>query len=916
MPRANFGGAQDYSGVFAGLAAADEQRIESATDRAVAQARADDAAKDERFYSQWKNGQISDEAWLRYLRTRVADTRGDPEEHEHYADLLREHQGAITDAQFETKFQLGKIGTYALIQHYQKRMRNVETNSPAWREMAGRFQELTDYLEAGGTRYGVSTSGSGGGSGSASGSGSARRAARIGARGAQSGAEPRGDGIGFSTAGKNLVDPTASLMRKIKDDDNYVDALFGDLERIDELMRQHEDNPTAKTLTDPLTGEVFKVTPDLLLEIDKQYLRTEDSIAAIRWAQGKPDDAMRALSAKGTYISGTMAAHNDKRFEPVLKSFEQNVMEQWVAASALPDPAQRLSVYKGLLKTLDALEEGALPGQAGLGVKATIGETIDVPNQVPDAPDGTERITAAIPEELKPSAEFVDRVNGWRNLLTAMTDETLDPVARNAMIDIGLQYIPSTGGMTETQLTAMLEDDPNADTEASDGTVGALVNLEQLAGIRNASNPNFDGERYTYALVGGRTTVVPADLSPTQSGGVQVVPRGLDASTLVPVAMKIGGAIRTAWATPQPVDDPSLTAYQLSESYTMQDGTTLNEGQWLPTSEIEALGAGGIQSLLESQDIVRTSVVRAVQMPGGQVWYQDPGTRLLSPVAPPLLTAGGAITIGDDGNPELTWMPHAGGYIMATYGVSPYEAQNYLNRQVEEGAIDPNQYFTRGADGNVSTDPIDVTDMFWSAAEHAQQQSLAASRLDMADLGEARRERAEALALADRQYATEQRKARAWVDNNLSTNQRKGFRAIMGVEAQDYALDKIRQIGSDMGINLGPTAGSPASETPYLRAKTADLAIQARDDAFAAVESRRARLETIRVTPRIVPKVAMDALPEVRAPLPPVSVDRPEVRPPTTTNNQTSTRRKRRRSTTPTNDYQNSTKAKNILGVM
>lgn len=143
MGRASFGGAGDYSQLFASLylqAQGETERLANAAERRNEEAQ---AAVDQDNFDKWKNGELTDDELLAYIDTRVADTVGDPKQHAEWLRAQREYRQSISDDRAEGAFKDGgSIGD--LIAHYEGRLVDVEKDTPAYRNLTGRLNDLKD----------------------------------------------------------------------------------------------------------------------------------------------------------------------------------------------------------------------------------------------------------------------------------------------------------------------------------------------------------------------------------------------------------------------------------------------------------------------------------------------------------------------------------------------------------------------------------------------------------------------------------------------------------------------------------------------------------------------------------------------------------------------------------------------------
>ena len=117
MSRADWGGGGDLSGLFGSLVNEYQNRVEAATKREIADAEAEQKVNDAEKYDQWKNGLITDEAWLAYIQERVTTTASDVDktDHENWVTMLREHTQAISDSQTEQGFSEGTVSIHRII---------------------------------------------------------------------------------------------------------------------------------------------------------------------------------------------------------------------------------------------------------------------------------------------------------------------------------------------------------------------------------------------------------------------------------------------------------------------------------------------------------------------------------------------------------------------------------------------------------------------------------------------------------------------------------------------------------------------------------------------------------------------------------------------------------------------------------
>lgn len=685
MGRLNFGGAQDMSGVFASLIQRRENQIEQGVASAKARALAEQAAQDQEKYAQWKAGKISDDEWLAYIAMR-RDQATDPEERAKYAELFLEHEGAIKDAQVEADFAIGKLSVGSLMNHYRKRMASVEKDSPAYREMATRYGELLRASQS-------AASGGGGGGGRRRGSGGGASAESVvsASIGALKGSDT---GTGFDTSGRDVIDPVNSMV-PYEDDDDFIDGLRADLERIDSINKILEENPDIRVLTDPLTGEQFEATPDFLSAMDRQYLRTEQAVAAAYWARGESGDALKATQALGymtTYIAGAMQDHATLKLDPSVDQLEQSVFTTLVAASAITDPAERRKEYAKALRAVNRFSTKYLT------VKGS-----------------------DLPPEQRPEDSIYDRVQNLEGLLDlGANGNRYSPEEINGLADQILSRSASLGEEGgSVSLKTLLEGSGEDSTDVPSGFVGVLENLDQERGLiageaLMAGQPieGFEGPYYVYQYDGKTTTAVVADshtvVGVDGTASLQLRPKGELADDLVMSRVKVGGKAQTVWIAPKPLEDPRYRVYRVNHRIDIGD-TEYEAGDLIRSSDIADLGGASLAALVRSGDVAQESFMQAVEMPDGNTWFRDNETGMFHLELPftvnDLDPTTGGLRVDDDGEVDVNYTPFAAGVMVPFAGVRGYEMERWVQGAIAAGLINPALYQRRGAAGEV--EPID-----------------------------------------------------------------------------------------------------------------------------------------------------------------------------------------------------------------
>jgi hypothetical protein len=711
MSRMNWGGAQDLSGVFSALQGRYEADVEADVANARARAAEEQAAEDREMHAKWMAGKISDAEWLAHLEGRVTEAL-DPEERSQYTEMLLEHRGAIQDAQMEARFAMGQVSLGSLMKHYSKRMAGVDKNSPAWRELAMRYGQLSGAVGGGGGGGGGRGGRRGGGSGS--GDSDYDPAAVVGA-----GIEllEQGDMFkGIHTSGPDLIDPTLS-MRPIEDDDDLIDSLRTDIERIEQLEEWMDSHPGDRTVIDEATGEEFEVTNDFLINLDKQYLRTQQALAAAYYARGTAEDDMKGTQALGyatNWVAGPMTRHNTMRVEPQMQMLEQFVFSEVVGASNITDPEERRRAYgRALAHVKKFARENGL---------RDVGDSAPVRDNPELTAAHRGNLPTATPDALRADEDIFTRVQVLEGVLEvgAHSDRySMDEL--NAMADrvLGLSSTIGEGGASisiETLLTGPGEDERAGNVP--DGFIGLLETMTQIQGLEQGRrilagvpDPEYDGPVYVYAYDGEKTRAVIADVrdQPTAAGGVVpvLVPQGEDPDALVLTRVRIGGKVQSVWVAPQPVDDPRYRVYRRSN------------GELLTSDEIKDMGTTRLRALVGNGDLTVDSVLTGVRMPDGRVWFRDNDTgmfHLQPPVVVETDATTGGVLVDEEGEAVLNHLPFAPGVMTPFAGVSTSDMQRWTEEAISTGLLNPRAFRQRGAGGDL-VDLESVEGMYQAPAQ-------------------------------------------------------------------------------------------------------------------------------------------------------------------------------------------------------
>lgn len=819
MGMADWGGGVDYSGLFKGLA----DQFQNEVDRAIAEGKArteeEQAADDAEKYDQWKNGLISDGEWLMYLHKRVRQTEGDPKEHQYWVQTLREHETSIEDARLETAYSLGRISIHKLIAHYQGRMKDVKKNSPAYREAASRFSQLVQYRDQ-----------TGGGSGGSSGGGSG--GGRSGGSYWPKGFKPADTGSGAAAGGKGKgkggndqypVDPINQISG-FHGYQDYMQGLFGDLDRIDAINDQLDANPSAKSVTDPLTGETFAVTPDFLHAMDSQYLHTQDLIASAKWADGDKDGATQALKYRGSYIASTMQKHNSELVKPVWDEQVNTFLAGITAASAIEDPEERARAYAQLAapvkKTADRIQY------------ASVSEKRVTRQAAPDvgSTEKTARITRDLPDQLRVDTDMQLDIDSMLKFVDIFGDPNMSVEQRAALASDLIDNRPEGFPLTESQIQEYLDGNSQTgliggmETHVTrqglldgthvffhDGNAMRVMTPEEVTQASNANAGDTKGEHInvvaTWQRVNGRTVRVFEQIHPTESD-----------------------FFAYAWTSAADTDKQKLA------------------GTYVPSSQIDSMSKGQFDAALRGGLIEQVPVQpgwRSAVMPDGKTWYQDPETNLwyqdIMPIVNQFDRTGG-VMVGDDGKVDFKFTSYAsaGGVFQPFSGMSPQEAQRLVEGDVAAGLLDPSNYGSRDETGDAQYGAPDVAGMYWDPRDHIQEDT---ANFVQGAKGFAANQRLQGFALRQQQRAQEETRnfERSILEEAKAARLAGGLRP----HPADAATAELNSFGEKLGLRMGGTSDpkQPAMQPPDFDAKLAIDARRQRDiQRLKAPQPIRARL--------------------------------------------------------------------------
>lgn len=754
MARADWGGGADYSGVFANIAEIWQNRVESATNRAIRQADEEQAALDADTYDKWKNGMLTDEEWLDYIETRVEESKGDPQEHAEWVKMQREHETGIRDSQAEASYENGEISVHAIIGYYKDRLNGLEKNSPEYREVQSRLnnyvetrdsdqiydeaEAIIDRIERGRGTYtellsyyqnklktlnpnsalykqvkreinsvrdivdavGARSGGGGGG-------GSGRRSGGSGSGGGGASAEVTAqinELIVSSRRGGSLYNPTApdpilqtAQYMNIESVEDLEMALESDRDRIQYLIEYERDNPSATVLVDQW-GNQYEKTPEFLHALDDMMIRTFEQKWALKWIDGDADGASKELLRMGSYIGDHMQRHNSADMKPAWDKQVQSAMALVNSASMIGDPAKQQSMYREASRMVDRFVVNAnnevtrTQKRGAVNVEGEKRATFRQ-NVSVEARAREELADAKLQSEMAWMSEFLAAAGG-----RAGADGDSVHAALSDVIDRrpeGLKF-------TQSDLEDIALGDPNT------GRMGVIETYDAAQGL-------LDG---TWVWFGDGAHVRPVPIETVNSMQQQL---GAENRKLVPTFEKG----KVVYRTTEPPDRPFTV-------WVDEDGVPISpvKLQNMEKFELENARARG-----EIQEREFAPGWERVTMSDGKQWYIDPSTGLFYKTMPIQYQTDptGRLLIDDiTGEPTYRFEPfaHARGVVAPFAGMSPAQAQQLVREAESMGIINPENYFVRDENGNSIWDNPILEGMYWSQSDAIAEEAMRRSRLN------------------------------------------------------------------------------------------------------------------------------------------------------------------------------------------
>lgn len=790
MSRASWGGQADLSGLFSSLINEDFNAIKAGINEALGDAQNEQAAQDQKMQARWTAGKINDEQWLDYIRSRIQDST-DPEERSQWQQILLQNQDAISDAQWETRFQQDKITVGQLMAHYRVRMAEVRRNSPAYRDLVSRNTELIQFRRSGGVHYSDQWAGSGGGGGGGGGGGSSS--------GYGSGGSGGGDGRGslqsiitkglkggptdvgymggdvFNTRGPNVVGvnfgrPATGSMSSL-----FVavqDGLTGSQKQLDAFFDFLEQNPKATSYTIPGTGQLMQINAKTVRAADEQWMRVTQTMVDVAVKKGDFSEANYQEGLLGNHVTYTMRNHNamfNQPNEDMLGAWTKRI---WARLGAAATPEERMRIATEAGQQMDQYMERHYPESVIVRRESTMSLLKNTEAQ----PDVTKATT--LEEQLPP--EVYAAHTGLRQMIDIVanpqnyTDEDIDTIFDSAydLEDIG------TGGSRVHIADLMGGPSGEYASTLGEGALGAGDFRAQFFGLqasdylqRGIATPDDVAgiELYTYQWNSANNRMEPtlALAVPEPDGSFDVMPAVSDSSGNLTPAINatrymtsVNGKQTEVWTPVIDAAPASGYVYRTGVSMVLDaDGKKVSfpEGSLVPSSVLAKLGAFQLNQYVTAGTFYKDAPpgVRQADI-GGKTWYFDARVNTWSPVPPWDIesdaTDPNAIYVvdpdyarADNGgytvdsskvqaeqvyiSMDLT--PGVTGYVLPfDTSMDPRQMQNWLEEQIATGKIIPEEYLAVDAEGQaVTLSQDDLMTMYFDPALAARADTLRKQRI-------------------------------------------------------------------------------------------------------------------------------------------------------------------------------------------
>jgi len=155
MGTSRFGGAADFSQVFAALYSNYTRELEDRARAALAKERDERRNRDQDTIDRWEKGEITDEEFLAYANERIADSdaRSDEDEATYWRKALRSAEKSIladdiseTAEDIVDRIESGTGTWEELADHYRTQMRNLRPNDPLYKQLDDEVNKVEDRI--------------------------------------------------------------------------------------------------------------------------------------------------------------------------------------------------------------------------------------------------------------------------------------------------------------------------------------------------------------------------------------------------------------------------------------------------------------------------------------------------------------------------------------------------------------------------------------------------------------------------------------------------------------------------------------------------------------------------------------------------------------------------------------------------
>jgi hypothetical protein len=751
MSRASWGGQQDLSGLFSSLINENFQQIKAGVNEALGKAQDEQSAKDQQMQAKWTAGKISDERWLDYIRSRIADST-DPQERSQWQQILLQNQDAISDAQWETKFQQNKITVGELINHYRQRMNGVRHDSPAYREIVNRNAELLRFQASGGSYYRDQFGGSGGGSGSRSGSSSGGSGSggggnsgglqgliNKGLRGGPIDAGYTGGDV-YNDRGPNLVGvsfgrPATSSQASLYA--TVIDGLLGSQKTLYQFLTFVRDNPDATSFTPPGSGTIIPINRKTVKMAADQYLRVTYTASSVYERKGDRSEAAYQRTLVGDMVTDVMPDINLRLAQPDLNQLGDWVKAKWAELDAAPTPEARARIAAEVQAHIQRWTEKHYPQTKGAHevVGGFAGGQATVTGYNPGKNQPTENV---LPPEYYQSLGGIwtaaDIISHPENYTAEEVSAAYDSL-RDAP-DIGSVRVYELWGGGGTNGTLPPNARGSGDfREEWEGLAWSEAILKGDASP-NQVPPGVKLYAYVYNPNTGRTEPSLALAQGNADGSFDIVPAQVDTNGNMVAAPNTASYMSNMAGKNVKVYTPlnnnapaSGYVYRFTEKTTVK-GVTYAAGDLVPSDVLSGIGDGmfGVNDWVQKGKIAKSAPPGIAQASiNGKTWFYDSRTNMwyasnpwavemdgtdkgalkvsMPKTVPNSNGVGATVDPNNPATPVMNMTPGASGFILPwdTSTMSNKQMQEWLDAGIASGEINIGEYKWVNADGEVVT---------------------------------------------------------------------------------------------------------------------------------------------------------------------------------------------------------------------